>query len=756
MIWLRSGVRETAAVLARHVLPYVEVSRNGVLEPVSGTKSGQDRPASPRRWRHGASSGVEALAVPSLVEVQKVMKSFRKNSVREPCSQARDFVVHESSWHAPREFVEPARTTRPALEPWVETPYRQLFAQSAAAMLLLDPWGDLVLDANGAASSLLERPLDQLIGRRASALHPSQLAYLQVFTEEILERGQARSELLELRRADGSRKVLEYAATRVDLGSRTLIFAVVDDLQSRRLRCARREAVQRIRRGDAWWRDVEHFFRDLERENRLILSAAGEGIYGVNADGITTFVNPAAERVLGWTAEEMVGRTMHELVHHTHADGAHYPQEDCPIYAAFRDGTVHRVDNEVFWSKDGEPVFVEYTSTPIRDRGVLIGAVVVFRDITPRREAEERLRAALAEVNQLRQRLEMENAYLQEEIRTERAFDGIIGTSAPTRKIIEQIELVAPTSANVLIVGESGTGKELIAHAIHSASSRSERPLIRVNCAAIPRELFESEFFGHVRGAFTGALRDRVGRFELADGGTLFLDEIGEIPPELQSKLLCVLQDGQVERVGEERTRKVDVRVIAATNRNLEEEVRRGRFRQDLYFRLNVFPIHSVPLRERPDDIAPLAAEFVKRACMRAKKTGVKLTQGDLRSLLAYDWPGNVRELENVIERAVILGHGGRLRLELPVRQKIRDIPSPRCETGPAEPPGESVLTESQRRQRDRENILAALEACNGKVFGKGGAAELMGIPPTTLSSRMKILGINRAQLQRTPSADTA
>jgi formate hydrogenlyase transcriptional activator len=195
--------------------------------------------------------------------------------------------------------------------------------------------------------------------------------------------------------------------------------------------------------------------------------------------------------------------------------------------------------------------------------------------------------------------------------------------------------------------------------------------------------------------------------------------------------------------------------VIAATNRNLEEEVRRGRFRQDLYFRLNVFPIYSVPLRERLDDIAPLAAEFVKRACMRAKKAGVKLTQGDLRSLLAYDWPGNVRELENVIERAVILGHGGRLRLELPARHKVRDIPSPRCEIGLAEPPGESVLTESQRRQRDRENILAALEACNGKVFGKGGAAELMGIPPTTLSSRMKILGITRAQLQRTSGVST-
>ena len=613
--------------------------------------------------------------------------------------------------------------------------------------MLLDPWGDRVVDANIAAAMLLEIPLDELIGQRASGLHPGQLADLRVFTEEALERGHARSETLELRRSDGSRKALEYSATRVEMRSRVLIFAVIDDLQSRRMRCARREAVHRIRRGDAWWRDAEQFFRDLERENRLILSAAGEGIYGVNADGVTTFVNPAAERVLGWTAAEMVGKTMHDLVHHTHQDGRHYPEEECPIYAAFRDGIVHRVDSEVFWRKDGRPVFVEYTSTPIRDRGILIGAVVVFRDITPRREAEERLRGALAEVNQLRERLEMENAYLQEEIRTECAFDGIIGASAPIRKVIEQIELVAPTEASVLIVGESGTGKELIAHAIHSASTRSERPLIRVNCAAIPRELFESEFFGHVRGAFTGATRDRVGRFELADGGTLFLDEIGEIPPELQGKLLRVLQDGQVERVGEERTRRVDVRVIAATNRNLEEDVRRGRFRQDLFFRLNVFPIQSVPLRDRSDDIAPLAAEFVKRACRRAKKTGVRLTRGDLRSLLAYDWPGNVRELENVIERAVILGHGGRLRLELPVRKQFRETATSNPGCASAGPPGDAILTESERRQRDRENILVALKACNGKVFGKDGAAELMGIPPTTLASRMKVLGISRGQV---------
>lgn len=622
--------------------------------------------------------------------------------------------------------------------------YRALFAQSARAMLVLDPWRDRVLDANPAAAALFECSLDALRDLPVSALHPRQLPELLVFTEEVLYRGRAQTDVLELRRPDGTRKALDYAATRILAGGHTALLVQVDDLDSRRLRCKRREALELIRSGDAWWREVEHFFRDMERENRLILSAAGEGIYGVNSDGVTTFVNPAAERILGWTAQEMVGRNMHELVHHTRPDGRHYHQSGCPIYAAFQDGIVHRVDDEVFWRKDGKPVFVEYTSTPIRDRGMLIGAVVVFRDITPRREADERLRAALDEVNRLRQRLELENAYLQEEIRSERAFDGIIGDSVRMRKVTEQIALVAPTPANVLIVGESGTGKELIAHAIHSASARAERPLIRVNCAAIPRELFESEFFGHARGAFTGALRDRIGRFELADGGTLFLDEIGEIPLELQSKLLRVLQDRLVERVGEERTRKVDVRVIAATNRNLEEEVRRGRFRQDLYFRLNVFPIESVPLRERPEDIPPLAMEFVKRACRRAKKTGIRLTQGDLRALLAYDWPGNVRELENVIERAVILGQGSRLRLELPERVGLRPLAG-NPSAVPVHENGE-VLKESQRRQRDRQNIVSALAACNGKIFGKGGAAELLGIPATTLASRIKALGIERTR----------
>ena len=470
-----------------------------------------------------------------------------------------------------------------------------------------------------------------------------------------------------------------------------------------------------------------------EAMNQLILRAAGEGIYGVNAEGKTTFVNPAAARMLGWKAEDLVGHDMHSIVHHTRPDGSHYPEHDCPIYAAFRDGAVHQVDTEVFWRKDGTSFWVEYTSTPIRDHGHVVGAVIVFRDITQRREADEKLRAAREEVDRLRERLELENAYLQEEIRIEGNHHGIVGRSAAIQKVLRQVELVAPTDATVLITGESGTGKELIARAIHDASKRSRRPLIRVNCATIPREAFESEFFGHAKGAFAGAERDGVGRFELADGGTLFLDEVADMPVELQGKLLRVLEENNFERVGEEQTRTVDVRVIAATKRDLKQEVRRGRFREDLYFRLDVFPIESAPLRERRDDIPLLAAHFVQGEARKLRRGDLKLTEGDVRRLMQYDWPGNVRELENVIERAAILARHARLRI---------DLPAVKTAATAAQAPSDRLLTDDERRERDRANILAALESCGGKVFGRGGAAELLDVKPTTLASRIKALGI--------------
>jgi formate hydrogenlyase transcriptional activator len=611
--------------------------------------------------------------------------------------------------------------------------------------LLLDPHADRIVDANPAACALLGYDRALLSATRISELHADQLPALIVFTQAMLDKGAYWTNSLTPRHATGQPLRLEYAATLVPHDGRSLMLLSMSDLEARRRRYVDATAEEHMRGGLAVWQRVERVFQDIERENQLILRAAGEGIYGVNAEGKTTFVNPAAERMLGWTADELVGKEIHPIVHHSHHDGRHYPDQDCPIYAAFRDGAVHNVDGEVFWRKDGSPVWVEYTSTPIRDGSLVVGAVIVFRDVSQRREADERLHAALAEVDRLRERLELENAYLQEEIRIEANPRGIIGQSEAIQKTLRQIKLVAPTTAAVMITGESGTGKELIARAIHEASSRRDRPLIRVNCAAIPRELFESEFFGHVRGAFTGAVRDRIGRFELADGGTLFLDEVGEIPLELQGKLLRVLQEGNFERVGEERTRTVDVRLIAATNRDLKLEVQRGRFREDLYFRLNVFPVESVPLRDRREDI-PLLAQHFLTSESKELKSGLRLSQGDARRLSRYDWPGNVRELQNVIERAAILAQNGRLRIDLP------DAPGPHWAAGPGRQKAESrpaIMTSAELRDHERGNIRAALEACNGKVFGRGGAAEMLDIKPTTLASRIKALGITPPRSRR-------
>lgn len=343
---------------------------------------------------------------------------------------------------------------------------------------------------------------------------------------------------------------------------------------------------------------------------------------------------------------------------------------------------------------------------------------------------------AFEEIHRLREQLELENAYLRDEVRTGLEFSEIIGASPSLEKVLRQIELVAPTETSVLVTGESGTGKELVARAIHERSGRSAKPVIRVNCAAVPAELFESEFFGHVKGAFTGAHRDRAGRFELADGGTLFLDEVGEIPMALQGKLLRVLQEGQFERVGEGRTRNANVRVVAATNRDLRSEAAAGRFRQDLYFRLSVFPIEVPPLRERLEDIPLLAEHILTRAALRLDLPRPQLTVRNVRDLKAYDWPGNVRELQNVLERAVILSQrGGHLRFDL--------MPAPAAVVPPpvAKLPGE-LHTAADLKRLERGAIEAALDQAGGKIYGPGGAAELLGLKPTTLASRMKRLEI--------------
>ncbi len=391
-----------------------------------------------------------------------------------------------------------------------------------------------------------------------------------------------------------------------------------------------------------------------------------------------------------------------------------------------------------------------FAGQPLIFRGEILGVLAVFCRQTVEADEFNWLRMfanhaavalansrAFAEIERLREQLKLENDYLREEVKQERQFGDIIGQSAALEKVLDQITLVAPSDANVLVLGESGTGKELIARAIHERSQRAAGPLVKVNCASIPRDLFESEFFGHVRGAFTGANRDRMGRFQLADGGTLFLDEVGEIPLDLQSKLLRVLQEGAFERVGDEKTRRANVRLVAATNRDLRREIAAGTFRQDLFFRLSVFPIELPPLRERREDIPLLARHFIDQARRQAHCGNLQLTPGQIQRLQNYDWPGNVRELQNVIERAMILSRCGAQPLNF-------DWILSEAEPASAMPPATAFVTNSELEARERANLLAALEAANWKIYGPGGAAQLLGMKPTTLASRLRSLGIRK------------
>ena len=319
----------------------------------------------------------------------------------------------------------------------------------------------------------------------------------------------------------------------------------------------------------------------------------------------------------------------------------------------------------------------------------------------------------------------------------------IVGRSRAYRMMLKRIEMVAPTNSTVLIQGETGTGKELVAHEIHNISRRRDQPLVRVNCASIPRELYESEFFGHVRGAFTGAIKDRVGHFEAAHEGTLFLDEIGEIPIELQCKLLRALQERQYQRIGDDMTKRTDVRIIAATNRDLKQEVKAGRFREDLYYRLNVFPLHVAPLRERREDIPILAKYFVGVLAKELNCPKARLTAAGVAALQDYDWPGNIRELRNVIERAIIIGARGEpLEFDLPKTPVAAAAPP--ALSGTRQNEQTEFLTEQEIQNRERENLRIILNKTSWKIKGPDGAAELLGVKPSTLISRMRRMALKR------------
>jgi DNA-binding NtrC family response regulator len=353
-----------------------------------------------------------------------------------------------------------------------------------------------------------------------------------------------------------------------------------------------------------------------------------------------------------------------------------------------------------------------------------------FTMARPKREWEL---VETAELKQARSELTKLNEELEQRV---------LENSPAIREVIERIDMVAPTDASVLILGETGVGKELVARSIHARSPRRDFPLVTVNCTAIPRDLFESEFFGHVKGAFSGAFKDRVGRFQRADGGTLFLDEVGDLPLEMQPKLLRVLQDGEFEAVGDDKPRRTDCRVIAASNQDLRAAVRAGRFRQDLYYRLSVFPIQVPPLRERKEDIPILADHFLKVACKRFKLPNLRLTEDQIDLLQQYDWPGNVRELQNVVKGAVIAARGNELHLDIPevgAESVAWQAPDAADDGAP-----NTVVLEADMRRLERENVVVALKLSHGRIYGAGGAAELLGVKPSTLSTRIRKLGIKK------------
>ncbi|NRB38938.1 MAG: sigma 54-interacting transcriptional regulator [Pseudomonadales bacterium] len=470
--------------------------------------------------------------------------------------------------------------------------------------------------------------------------------------------------------------------------------------------------------------------QQLKQRYALILQSMGEGVYGVDTEGCATFVNHAAEQLTGWKESDLLGLRIHDFHHHSHSDGTPYSSSDCHVYQTTRDGIDRHIDHEVFWRKDGSQFPVEYTATAMINHGEIVGTVIVFKDISERKTAEANLQQALTKIQQLKEQLQAENLYLKGEINAPFNSAEMLGKSPAFTQLLTQVSHVAPTDASVLILGESGTGKELIAHTLHEQSLRKDKPLVKINCGAISANLVESELFGHEKGSFTGALQRRTGRFELADGGTLFLDEVGELPLDLQVKLLRVLQEGEFERVGGNQTIKVDVRIVAATNRDIKKLMEQSLFRSDLYYRLSVFPLQVPSLRERTEDIDDLAQHFIQRFNKKLGKQVKGLSSGSLKQLQQYAWPGNIRELQNVIERCMITNTQDKLDVNLPT------MATTATKKNPANTPITSLAV------AEATHIQQALNACNGMIGGKHGAAALLDLPASTLRSKMQKLNM--------------
>ncbi len=463
-------------------------------------------------------------------------------------------------------------------------------------------------------------------------------------------------------------------------------------------------------------------YRNLYRSTPAML-------HTLDAEGKLVTVTDRWLQKLGYSRSEVIGKPVIDF--YAPDDRLQWTGER--LREVINQGEFDNVERRML-TRDGRVLDIVMSAIAYRDeQGNVDRLFVASKDVTERNQVEATLRKTLDENARLREELERERDYLREEVNDALRFGTIVGTSPSLLRTLQRVDAVSQTPASVLLLGESGVGKELIAREIHARSSREGGPLVKVNCASIPKELFESEFFGHVKGAFTGAHRDRVGRFQLADGGTLFLDEVGEIPMELQGKLLRVLQESEFERVGDDRTLTVNVRVVAATNRDLEALIERGEFREDLYYRLSVFPIDVPPLRQRSDDVILLAQEFLRQTCKEFGREPMALTRAQAETLRHYDWPGNVRELKNVIERAVILSPGTSLQLQASMPEEN----APRVTDAPV-PSSDLLMTDADIRALEKRNTERALSEANWRVSGSGGAAELLGVRPTTLADRIR------------------
>ncbi len=641
-----------------------------------------------------------------------------------------------------------------------EERYRKIFEHSNDAIFVIDPEADRILDVNSKTCGMLGYSREELLSMPVSAVHPGEMPQLLAFARSVFERGSGWTNELTCLTKPGLALPAEISASVIDMGGRTCLIALVRDISDRKrleaaleqytahLEAVVEERTARLRRSQEQERVL------LEMTNAIIANLEREALFAALAEALRQVVafdrasltlhDPARDVLRVYALAE--GSPPKGFV----PVGTEFPRQGSHLQAVFDEmrPLVRRdlekeprsgLEDRLF--QDG---IRSYIAVPLMAKGRVIGTLNVGSP-GPDRYSEEdaaflvRVATQVApaienmlcyeEIAALKARLEQENIYLQEEIKTDHNFEEIIGESRTLKKMLKAVERVAKTDTTVLLLGETGTGKELIARAIRHLSPRKAKALVKVNCAALPAGLIESELFGHEKGAFTGALSRKIGRFELADGGTIFLDEIGDLPLELQAKLLRVLQEGEFERVGGSPTIKVDVRVIAATNRDLEKATQEGRFRPDLYYRLNVFPIRLPSLRERREDIPLLVRYLVMKYGTKLGKRIETIPQKAMHVLLAYPWPGNVRELENVIERAVILSQGSQLELG---EWLAKPAGSGRSE-------GLATLEELER-----EHIVRTLELTGWRVSGERGAANLLGLKPTTLESRMKKLGIQR------------